>query len=548
MKVSELISESLQSYGVKRIYGLIGTSILEIIDSLKDKNIQYVSTRHEYGALAMADGEARTTGFPGVALVHAGPGFLNSLTGIANSYKDSSPLLVISGAVKRRLAGTDSWLEVNQMEIVKHITKKSFHLSNQLEAPSTVSRAFSYCFSKPQGPVLLEVPEDVLKSEVHGSVVQYKLEAPPEPSENEIDKVMSFLNSSERPLILAGGGINSKDGSVELSDLVNRTRIPVVTTGNGRGVISEEEELCLGRAGFGGGNIVADTAFRNADLVIAIGAGISDITTYGYNISTSGRIVAVDLNQLSQIKPVAYTIHIEADAVTFVRKLKERIGTFKQRSGWLESIRENSRRLKAQLKKYLETRKNGFVNPGLFLAKLDESSRDYILSLGQGFHTLYGYVFMKVRRPRSFLAATNMGSMGFAFPASLGAKMANKDRNVICVIGDGEFLMSMAELETAVRERIGVRLVILNDNSYRVLLMRQIIQKMGRIYGTLHTNPEITKIADAFSFEAVSIDSNERIEEGISFLKEKTERIKVVELKVDREDVPPFNVDSSLLF
>lgn len=548
MKVSEIIAESLQSYGVKRVYGLIGTSIIDIVDSIKDTSIRYISTRHEYGAVSMADGEARTTSFPGVALVHGGPGFLNSLTGIANSYKDSSPLLVVSGAVKRRLWQTNSWLEVNQIEIAKNITKKSFRIATQSDAPSFIANAFSCAISDPKGPVLLEIPEDVLKADTYGNPLPFERKSPPQAKEDDLNKVISLLSNSERPLLLAGGGINSVEGSQELSEFVKETGIPVVTTGNGRGTLSEEEELCLGRVGFGGGNIVADTAFKNSDMIIAIGAGISDVTTYGYNVTPSAKVVSVELNEEWRKKPVIYDLHIEADGVSFLRMLKSKMKGFNTRIKWLEQIKDISKRLESQLNKYLETRKRGYVNAGLFLKKLDESVGDYILALGQGFHTLYGYVFMKVRRPRSFLAATNMGSMGFALPASMGAKLANKERNVICVIGDGEFMMSLAELETAVRERIGIKVVVMNDNSYRVLLMRQVIQKMGRIYGTIHTNPDLLKLGEAFGFRAMKLDSNDVIDEGIKFLRENSDIPTVLELMVDREDVPPFNVDASLLF
>ena len=161
---------------------------------------------------------------------------------------------------------------------------------------------------------------------------------------------------------------------------------------------------------------------------------------------------------------------------------------------------------------------------------------------------LYAYAFMKVRSPGSFLAATNMGAMGFVFPAALGAKMTLPDREVVAVMGDGEFLMTMQDLETAVREKVGAKIIIVNDNSYRVLLMRQKIQRMGRVFGTTHTNPDIVKIAEAFGTEGMMIDSDERIDEAVRFIMKDSQLPLLLELRIDPEDLPPLNIQGSLMF
>jgi len=548
MKVSEIIVRSLEEYGSKRIYGLIGTSILELVDAAKNSGIRYVSTRHEQVAVSMADGEARVTGRIGIAFVHGGPGFLNSLISLANAYKDSSPLLVVAGAVKRRMVGLDSWLEVPQQEMAKGVTKRSFRVERGNEASSVISEALSVALSAPFGPVVVEIPEDVLALDAGVVAMKPRPIEAPAPSHEDVGAVARGLFASARPVLLLGGGSNNERGAQAAKKLVDETRIPVVTTGNGRGTISEEHQSCLGRAGFGGGNTVADYALRESDVVVALGAGISDVTTYGFNLRPKGEVFVVDLDPLWEKKPIPCR-HIAADAPSFAGKLAQELRGYSVPADWLAALQLQRTRWNFALDSALKRRREGFVNPSAFLRRLDEMlPSNTVLAAGQGLHILYTYAFMKVRAHNSFLAATNMGSMGFVFPAALGAKMAEPWREVVAVMGDGEFLMTVQDLETAVREKAGVKLVVINDNSYRVLLMRQKIQKMGRVHGTLHSNPDMVKLADAFGAEAKTVSSDSEMESGLEFISRKSEVPLMVELKVDQEDLPPLNLEGSLMF
>ena len=548
MKVSEVVVRSLEEFGTKRIYGLIGTSIMELVDAAKSSRIRYVSTRHEQVAVSMADGEARVTGRVGVAFVHGGPGFLNALIGLANAYKDSSPVLVVAGAVKRRMDGLDSWLEVPQQEMAKGVTKRNFRIERGNEAASVIREALSVATSAPFGPVLVDVPEDVLVQEAGAVVLKPSPVDAPAPSQEQIDAVSRGILASHRPVLLFGGGLNSERGASAAKMLVDETGIPVISTGNGRGVLTEDHPSSLGRAGYGGGSTVADYALRESDMVVALGAGVSDVTTYGFNLKPKGQVVVVDLDPLCEKKPVPCR-HVVADAPSFAEKLLEALKGFRTPDQWLGAIRSQRERWDTVLESSLKRRKDGFVNPAAFLKRLDQAlPPETILAAGQGMHILYTYAFMRVRTHRSFLAATNMGSMGFVFPAALGAKMAEPEREVVAVMGDGEFLMTVQDLETAVRERVGVKLVVVNDNSYKVLLMKQKIQKMGRIHGTLHSNPDMVKLADAFGARALSIDSESGIEGGLEFISRKSDVPLIVELKVDPEDLPPLNLEGSLMF
>ena len=549
MKVSELLVRSLESYGVRRAYGLVGTSILELMDALSSSRIRYVSTRHEQVAVSMADAEGRLTGKPGIAMVHGGPGFLNSLISVTNAWKDGSPMVLVAGAMKRRMAGMDSWLEVPQSAMVASVVKQAWRVERGSDAARIFADAYALAGSPPYGPTFVEVPEDVWSLEAGSAVIKPVTRTARAPTVAEVAGAAELLARSKKPLIVVGGGINSPDGADALQALLSRAEVPVVSSGNGRGAIPEDSPLAFGRIGFGGGSRVADSALVEADAVLCLGCGLSDVSTYGFNLTPKGEVIIVDLDPLWDRKPVPCSMHADCDATQFVRDLSRTAAPEQMEEGWRGQTETERKRWDALLKDAESRTKEGFVNPAKFLHALDSLlPRDTILAVGQGLHVLYAYAFLKVRSSRSFLAATNMGSMGFALPAAIGAKMVFPERETVGVMGDGEFMMTIQDLETAVREKVAAKIVIVNDNSYRVLLMRQKIQKMGRIFGTTHSNPNFARVAEAFGAKGLVIDSDEKVRQGVEFLTSESELPLILELRVDPEDLPPLNIQGSLMF
>jgi len=549
MKVSELLVRSLETFGVQRAYGLVGTSILELMDALYGSNIRYVSTRHEQVAVSMADAEGRLTGRPGVAFVHGGAGFLNSLVSVTNAWKDGAPMLLVAGAVRRRMVGMDSWLEVPQTAMIQSVVKKAWRVEKGTQAAKAFAEAFSLAGSPPFGPVFVEVPEDMWTQDAGREVAKLEFTPAKVATDEEVGKVADTLGRAKKPLVVAGGGMNTPGGAMALASLLSKTGVPVATSGNGRGTISEESGLALGRIGFGGGNGVADGALGKADVVLCLGCGLSDVSTYGFNLTPRGEVFVIDMDPLWDRKPIPCTMHLACDAADFARRLGEATGEGKPREEWTGYIDKERRSWGSMLEEGASRVKDGFVNPARFLRKLDGGlPRDTILTVGQGLHVLYAYAFLRVRTARSFLAATNMGAMGFVFPAALGAKMTFPEREVVGVMGDGEFLMTVQDMETAVREKVGAKIVVVNDNSYRVLLMRQKIQKMGRVFGTTHSNPDMAKLAQDFGAEGMVVDSEDKVDEAVEFVMRKSDVPLVVELRVDPEDLPPLNIQGSLMF
>jgi len=549
MNVAQLVVHRLEQYGVARVYGLIGTSILDFVDAVGVSGMRYVSTRFDQSAASMAAAEGKVTGMPGVAALHGGPGCLNAATAVAVAYKDSVPMVLVAGAVKRRLSGLDSWLEVPQLHMFSQITKGAYRVDRPGEADRMVSEAYSLAASPPKGPVFIEVPEDVWRLEAAQTKPDYHEAAPVAPHEVEVEHVVQLLEGSKAPLILAGGGANDVVSSKLLVQVAERHGLPVATTGNGRGAIPEDHPLFLGRVGFGGGSAVADYGLAETDLLVCVGCGLSDVSSYGYNYVPKGPVVAVTLDAKAGDKPVPYAAVVQADVCSFLEALLKREFRCSPGEEWKSAISKKRVEWGALLSEACSRSYEGRVNPSAFFAALDRKiPQDTIVAAGQGLHIVYVYDFLRMRSPASFLAATNMGAMGFALPAALGAKLSFPDREVLAVLGDGEFMMSVQELETAARERVGVGVVIVNDDSYRVLLVRQKLQKMGRIYGTLHKNPDVKKLAEAFGIDALVVDSNQGISEGVSFLAGRREAPRILELKISAEDMPPMNFEASMKF
>jgi acetolactate synthase I/II/III large subunit len=549
MNVATAIVRELEELGVKRVYGLIGTSIIDFVDALGDSKIRYYTTRFDQSAVSMAVAEGKVLGSPGIAAVHGGPGFLNSLTAVATAFKDSIPVIVISGAVKRRLSGLNSWLEVDQRAIANPIVKSFFRLDNPSEPCATVANAYAIASDPPAGPVVIEVPEDSWGAEAGDSVVMVRSSKTARASEEQVAQFLVLLKLSRSPLVLAGGGINNRKGSELLMRFVEKYGIPVATTGNGRGALPEDHPLSLGRAGFGGGNTVADGAISKCDLLIAFGAGLSDVSSYGYNYVPASEIVAVTLDPDLEKKPVPYSLLIKADISDFLEQLFRHNADFHPSQEWLNFIYGKRAEWSALCEAAIERKYEKYVNPSNFFDALEKKLPDnYVLTAGQGFHILYAHAFLKIRSPASFLASTNLGAMGYALPAALGAKTSKPGSEVLAVIGDGEFMMTLQELETAVREKISARIIVVNDNSYRVLLMRQNMQKMGRVKGTILTNPDFVKLGESFGIDTFVLARDDGIGEAVNFILAKREGPSLLELRVSPQDVPPFNMEASLRF
>ncbi|MEW6553479.1 MAG: thiamine pyrophosphate-binding protein [Actinomycetota bacterium] len=552
MNCAQVLIEGIKAMGAERIYGVIGTSNISFVDALYDyqDRIRYVSCRHEQVAASMADVEGRLTGVPGIVLTHSGPGTLNALISVGNAYKDCSPMIVLSGAVKRKLKGSDGMLEADHAGIFAPLCKGVFRVEEAERASAAFSKAYTLAVSGARGPVLIEVPEDVWGEEVQGPPPDFRLSAEYRPPLHVEDvwKALAMIKEAHRPLLLSGGGVAYSRSSELMLRFAEALWAPVITTGNGRGTIPEDHPLCLGRAGFGGGNTAADTALGQADVVLGLGCTISDMTSYEYTLPMEGEVILVNIDleaMLTSRFRAGYMV--EADVRDF---LVEALGAVKDyrpppRDEWWELLEPKRKEWNGQVEAAIASDKVP-LSPGRVVHELGRLlPGEHVVTVGAGTHLLYPMAFLPCRRPLSFLAATNFGAMGFGFPAALAAKLVHPEKEVVAVLGDGDFMMTMQDLETACREGIKVCVLVINDNMYRVLNIRQKVQCGGRVIGTCHGNPDFAALARSFGAAGFRL---ERVGDISVVLGEALAApgVAVVDVIIDPDDLPPLNLEATL--
>jgi len=550
LRGADALVQCLQAAGTQRVYGVIGTSIVGLLDGLYEArdSIRYVSCRHEQVAASMADAEGRLTRRPGVVALHSGPGALNAMISMANAAKDCSPMIAITGAIKRRLQGCDGMLELDHVRVSSPLCRAALRIETVAEIPQRFSQAYRAAVSGPGGPALIEVPEDIWTAvdEVDLGQLELKPEEPPPIEAGEVAAVTERLARAERPVILAGAGVTYRRADGLLAKLAERLQIPVATTGNGRGALSEAHPLSLGRAGYGGGNPVADEALKRADFILGLGCTLSDMTTYEYTWPIEADVVVVNLDHDNDRKGIPLE-SIDADAKGFLEQLLDTTAAMNlsDRASWTDQLREATAMWENLLNSSLH-RGGEHASPAQVCTALDAAlGEDAMVTVGAGMHLLYPMAFIKARRPSCFLSAVNFGSMGFGFPAALGAKLVQPDRSMVAILGDGDFMMTVQDLETAVREKIAVKIFVINDNSYRVLAFRQRVQYAGHVYGSLHGNPDLMELAHSFGIEAWRIEKPEQVDATVRDSLA-AEGPTLVEIVTEADDIPPTNLAAAL--
>ena len=554
MSIGDLLTRTLIELGVEHIYGIIGTSVVDFYDKLysyKDK-LQIHTTRHEQAAVSAADAVYRVSKKPAAAIVHAGPGFLNSMIGLGIASKDRVPLILISGGVRRRLRGTDSWLEVDQTSIADGLSRSYQAIVDPKDAVEQIKSAVKSIYMPPMGPVIIEVAEDLWRADTEvppdffGEIRGVGYSRGPV-DESDVRDVIDLLSEAEKPVILVSGETVYPPGfkQEKLSLIAKRFGAYIITSGNGRGACDESsDEYCLGRVGFGGGSLPADKALEETDALLVLGNEFDDIATYGYTLLPRGDILVASRDPWVKKRPRYYDV-IETDPYALLSKLVDASEEIKNdRSKWKEKIESYRKEWRNILKTSIE-KETELVNPNLFFHLADQViGRNRIITAGQGTHIVYTYNHMTITKPGSYLAATNLGAMGYALPAALGACHAEPSSEVVAITGDGEIMMVVQELETIVRTGCKAKIVVVNDDSYRVLYLRQILQKQGRIIETLLGNPDFKMLAESFGLTAYSAGNNHEAREALRLLE--GEGPVLIEIKVDKNEIPPLNLDYTL--
>jgi len=507
MKITgaEILIESLKREGVKHIFGYPGGVVLGIFDFLyDDKDIQLILTRHEQGAVHAADGYARSTGKPGVVLVTSGPGATNTVTGIATASMDSIPLIVFSGQVPTMLIGNDAFQEADIVGISRPCTKYNFLAKDVKELSKIVREAFYIATSGRPGPVLIDLPKDVTAGKAEFTWPEVKIRSYNPTYEGNkwmITQAAHLIAKSKRAVIIAGGGVILSGGSKELRELAEFTDIPVTMTLMGLGSFPGTHKLSLGMPGMHG-TYYANKAIQESDLLIAIGMRFDDRVTGKIDaFAPHAKIIHIDIDPTSIRKNVRVDVPIVGDVkrvLTVLNKvLKEEVKEQwdEVRRIWLKQIDAWKRE-----RPLTYTYSDEVIKPQFVVEKIYELTKgDAIITTEVGQNQMWTAQFYKFDKPRTLLTSGGLGTMGYGFPAAIGAQLAHPNKLVIDIAGDGSIQMNIQELATAVINKLPVKVAILNNHYLGMVRQWQELFYNERYsYTHLEVVPDFVKVAEAY--------------------------------------------------
>jgi acetolactate synthase-1/2/3 large subunit len=524
MKISgaEILVESLKKEGVKHIFGYPGGVVLNIFDTLYDeKDIELILTRHEQGAIHAADGYARASGKVGVAIVTSGPGATNTVTGIATASMDSVPIVVFSGQVPTMLIGNDAFQEADIVGITRPCTKYNYLVKDVKDLARIIREAFHIASTGRPGPVLIDVPKDVSAGKAdfewpkHIHIKSYNPTY--EGNKRMIRQAAHELIHAKRPVIMAGGGVIISDASKELKELAEFLNAPVTMTLMGLGGFPGSHCLSMGMLGMHG-TYYANMAVQNSDLLIGIGVRFDDRVTGRTNsFAANAKIIHIDIDPTSIRKNVRVDIPIVGDVKHVLREMSKDLkeeGKKKQqwsavKKSWLKQIDKWRKE-----KPLSYTYDNKVIKPEFVVEKIYELSKgDAIICTEVGQNQMWAAQFFKYDKPRRWLSSGGLGTMGYGFPAAIGAQLASPGQLVVDIAGDGSIQMNVQELATAVINKLPVKVAILNNGYLGMVRQWQELFFNERYsHSRLDVVPDFVKVAEAYGAIGLRASKPEEVE------------------------------------
>ena len=511
MNGAQMMVKALEDEGVSTLFGIPGGTVIHLYDALYDSKLNHILMRHEQAAAHAADGYARAGGRPGVCIATSGPGATNLLTGIATANLDSVPLIAITGQVAQSVIGTDAFQEADMIGASLPLVKHSFQLHSVDAIQSTVHKAFYIASSGRPGPVLIDFPADVQKAV---GDYQYSTQLDfmgyhPENNYNvaRLDEAVSLIEHAERPVIFAGGGVVCSGASELLTEFALKYEIPVTTTLLGKGAFPESHPsgLALGMAGMHG-HPVANRALMAADVVVAIGSRFSDRTTGNrQRFAADAKIIHIDLDPAEIDKTVESDVWLIGDAG---RVLEAIMGAMRKKiadhSEWNKTLADIRRKEPMPHSSY-----EGEIAPWQALEAFCEiTDHKAIITTEVGQNQMWAAQHCKVEAPRRFLSSGGLGTMGFGFPAAIGAAYACPGQTVCCVAGDGSLMMNIQELDTCARYNIPVKIMLLNNACLGNVRQWQYLFYNCRYSNTIYTrNPDFVALSESMGVPAFSVSS-----------------------------------------
>ena len=500
ISAANVIIKIFDKLDIDMVFGYPGSSVLPFYDELsKQSKIKHYMLRHEQSAVHAAEGYAKAGGKCGVVLVTAGPGASNTITGIINAYFDGTPVIVISGQINSDLQGKDSFQEINFSQMVKPYTKASFKIETPDEVESTLLESFLIATSGKKGPVVIEIPKNILESQA-----EYKnLSLPADKSLNlsEIDVIHSFelIKSAKFPVIISGGGVVEADASKELTELAEQLQIPVVSTMMGIGAFPQNNALYAGMVGIYGDK-TANQIVQDADLLLVLGARINDRISSAFDkgLLDSKTIIQVDINGKELLRNLKSDIALHADVKDFLYSLNSLVSESE------ETNLNFSRFIPRKTDKEVESENLTVKNVVKILSDFTQNS-SYIVATDVGQHQIALIKNYQFNRPGQLLTSGGYGTMGFGLPAAIGASLASGVHPVILITGDGSFQMSVQELAACSEYDIPVKIMVMNNGYLGMVRQLQEEQYRGRYFETEIKNPDFVMLAKSYGIDAVRV-------------------------------------------
>ena len=550
----KLFVKALEEEGVDMIFGYPGGTVTDLFDELyKQDSIRVVLPRHEQALVHEAEGYARSTGKVGVCLVTSGPGATNTITAIADAFYDSIPLVVFTGQVPLGLIGNDAFQEVDIVGMTRSITKYGVTVRNRDDLGKIIKMAFHIAKTGKPGPVLIDIPKDIQTAvgspeyPKHVDIRGYK----PCSSVHvgQLKKAYKMLKSAEKPLILAGGGVGIAKANEILQEFAEKANIPVVTTIMGKGAIPTTHELYIGNSGMHG-KYAANIAVSQCDLLISVGTRFNDRITGDLNeFAPKAKIIHIDIDTASISRNVVVDVPIVSDAKLALEKLAEWAEP-KDTKAWLEEIKG------WEAENPLEMRRDRGMTPQMIMEQINKHIGDAIFVTDVGQHQMWATQYLDVGPQNQMITSGGLGVMGFGFPAAVGAKLANPDKPVVCVSGDGGMQMNIQEMATAVSQGANVVVCILNN--YYLGMVRQMQQLFyGKRYiatclrkrPTCPSNckgpneacppytPDFVKLAESYGAYGIRVEKEEDIAAAFEEAKTHTNAPTVIEFMISTDEL-----------
>lgn len=512
---ADLILEALKKENVDVIFGYPGGAVLPIYDKLYDADILHILPRHEQGGIHAAEGYARITGKPGVVIATSGPGATNIVTGLADAFLDSLPLVVFTGQVASGVIGTDAFQEADILGITTPITKYNYQIRNIADIPKIVKEAFYIASSGRPGPVIIDVPKDIAQGVPAEIPAEEEVNLPgyqPNLQANylQIKKLTEAVSLAKRPVILAGAGILHSKASQLLKEYAEQQQIPIVHTLLGLGGFPADHQLFLGMGGMHG-CYTANTALYEADLLINIGARFDDRLTGNLeHFAPNASVAHIDIDPAEIGKNVPTEIPIVADAKEALKALVAQKGKQPNHQEWLDTL--NAWKEKHPF--HYENENASELKPQRVIEMLYEKTKGeatVVTDVGQ--HQMWAAQYYKFNNPDKWVTSGGLGTMGFGLPASIGAQLADRDSTVIAILGDGGFQMSVQELMVISELNLPIKICILNNQALGMVKQWQELFYEGRFsHSQIPGQPQFVKLAEAYGIKGYTISTEEEAE------------------------------------